>query len=121
MTGIGRAYGLFDCRSGREEIEAEFAPIRRCVRTPDGLGISFVGGVGNQEIDERIMDIVRGAKESGIRYVTEATCPGETNRRTADEEASMFNQLYLSPHFMEGEPFRGGIVFEERGEYASRE
>ena len=51
------------------------------------------------------MDLARQAKEEGMRYVLSATYRGATNKKTADELASIMNQAYQSPLYKDGERF----------------
>ena len=71
--------------------------------------------------DAQLLQIARDAKDAGIRYVMEATYSNATNHQTADEVASILNQVYQSPLYQKGEQFRGEVVFKERGRYVFRE
>ncbi len=69
----------------------------------------------------RLVQIIDIGKESGTKYVMEATYPNSTNKQTADEVASVLNQAYQSPLYQEGEQFKGEIFYEQSGEYLFRE
>ena len=47
----------------------------------------------------------------------QATYRGGTNKDTADEVASILNQAYQSPLYQAKEPFRGVVVYEEKGDF----
>lgn len=82
-----------------------------------------------RELDKHVSRFVRLAqiidigKGSGVRYAMTAKYPGATNEKTADELAAVLNQAYLqkSPLYQEGEPFRGDIFYEKKGEYVFRD
>lgn len=71
--------------------------------------------------DPELLQIAEEAKDAEIRYVMQADYPNATNHQTADELASILNQVYQSPLYREGEKFRGKIVYKEKGRYVSRE
>ena len=111
MTNIGKAYGFFDCRASKEEIEAEIPTIRRLTNTPSKLELSLIESPSNLRGDSELMSIASQASESGIKYVLEGTYPSATNEQTAKEIVGVLNQVYQSPLYQEGEPFRGEIVY----------
>jgi len=131
----GMAYAFFDCRTSKEQIEAELPTIRQCVKTPSKLELSLTEGVCKfmgtsilgrkalvgRPIDTQLRDVAKEAKDSGMRYVLEAKYEGATNKQTADEVASVMNQAYQSPLYQKGEQFRGEVVYNERGKYIFRE
>jgi hypothetical protein len=92
--GIGRAYGLFDCRSSRGAIAADVPVIRRLVLTPPEVGLS----------------LSEGGQNHGYRYRLGVEFPDATNSAAAREAGGVLNQLYQSPHFRKGEPFAGEIL-----------
>jgi len=118
---IGKAYGFFDSRTSKSEIEYELPTIRGLVKTPPEVELTLTEDLDNLRSDSDLMDIARDAKSRGIKYLLEGTFPGATNRKTADEIANVLNQAYQSPLFDEGETFRGAIVFEENGKYIFRD
>jgi hypothetical protein len=118
-TSIGKAYGFFDCKASKAEIEAELPTIRELMQTPSALELSLVEGPENVSGDDRLKLIAKAANR--MRYGIEATYRGATNRATADELAMILDQAYQSPLYQEGEQFRGEIVFEENGSYRVRE
>lgn len=71
--------------------------------------------------DERLMNIAREAEGAGINYLLQASYLNGTNKTTVDEVASVVDQMYQSPLYSEGESFIGEIIYEEEGEYVSRE
>jgi len=117
----GKAYAFFDCNASKEQIQAELPAIRKSVETPSELEFSLIEGAENLKGDERIMAIAQEAKDSGIKYVLEAEYEGATNKQTADEVASVLNQAYQSPLYSDKEDFRGSVIYEDMGNYISRE
>ena len=73
------------------------------------------------KVEPDLLPIPQEAKEAGMKYIMEATCPNATNRQTADELSAILNQAYQSPLYQKGEKFRGEIVYKENGEYLFRE
>lgn len=61
------------------------------------------------------------AHDHGDLYVIEASLPEATNKATAQELAAIMNQMYNSPLFDEGEPFKGIIAYYENGKYILRD
>ncbi|MDP2906789.1 MAG: hypothetical protein Q8O03_02515 [Nanoarchaeota archaeon] len=121
MKNVGKAYGFFDCNASKEVIESELPTIRELVKTPSKLELSLIKGVDNLKGDSDLMSIAREAKESGIKYVVEATYPDATNKETADELASILNQAYQTPLYQDGEQFYGSVFYKELGKYVSRD
>ena len=115
---VGNAYGFFNCKASKTEIEAELPMIRDFSQTPSVLELSLTEDIKGDPI---LTAIARVAKKAGIKYVIEATYPSATNKATADELATILDQTYQSPLYQEGEQFRGEIVYEEHGEFAIRE
>jgi hypothetical protein len=60
------------------------------------------------------------AHDFGNLFTIRATLPEATNHDTADELAPILNQMYNSPLFEEGEPFRGIIAYFDNGRYILR-
>ena len=116
----GKAYGFFDCKASKEDIEDELPKIRDFVPSPSTLEISLIEGVERLKGDSDLLSMARKAKEQGMRYVMEATYPDATNRMAADELSAILNQAYQSLLYKQGEPFRGGIIYKEDGEYVFR-
>ncbi|MBS3075166.1 hypothetical protein J4429_01775 [Candidatus Pacearchaeota archaeon] len=117
----GKAYAFFNCEASKRDIEKELPFIRECVKTPNALELSLMEGTDALIGDAQLLQIARDAKDAGIRYVMEATYSNATNHQTADEVASILNQVYQSPLYQKGEQFRGEVVFKERGRYVFRE
>ena len=120
-TKTGKAYAFFNCKASKGDIEKELPFIRECVQTPNALELSLMEGKDTLKGDPKLLQLAREAKDAGIRYVMEATYPNATNHQTADEVASVLNQAYQSPLYQKGEPFRGEVVYKERGRYVFRE
>jgi len=118
---VGKAYAFFNCEASKGDIEKELPFIRKCVKTPNTLELSLMEGTDTLTGDTQLLQIVREAKDAGIKYVMEATYPNATNHQTADEVASVLNQAYQSPLYQKGEQFRGEVVYNERGRYVFRE
>ena len=118
---IGKAYGFFDCRASENEIRAEIPTIRELAQTPSEVDISLIGDIDSMTGDSYLTSIAKDMKNAGIKYALEATYPGETNEKTADEVVTFLNQTYQTELFEKGEPFRGEIVFEKEGEYVFRD
>ena len=145
---MGQAYGFFDSRASKEEIEAEIPFIRKLTEIPSALELSLTEGANKLkglEGDPKLIAAYKKAKsqivfpkemsirdrsfikmqeigDTELRYAIEATCPDVTNKETADELAAILSQAYNSPLFETGDVFRGGIVYKDtNGEYISRE
>nr|MBI4156990.1 hypothetical protein [Candidatus Woesearchaeota archaeon] len=138
----GKAYGFFDCRASKQEIEVELPFIRDLIQTPSKLELILMEGVDRLKGNPELMAAYEKAKsrivfpssmsipdrfkkiqeigDSELRYVIQATLPDETGKRTADELTEILNQAYQSPLYKEGEYFRGAISYEENGKYVSR-
>lgn len=121
----GKAFAFFDCNASKQEIEQELPTIRECVKTPRELELSLFESTENPSVsplgNPRLWAIIGKAKSAGMKYFMEATYPNSTNYQTADELASILNQMYQTPLYQEGEQFRGEIVYKERGRYIFRE
>ena len=118
---IGKAYGFFDCSASKQEIEKTLPSIREAVATPAKLELSLIEDVENLKGPNKLTSIAQEAKESGLKYVLEASYIGATNRQTADELSAVLNQAYQSPLYKNKEEFRGAIVYKEIGEFIFRE
>lgn len=121
MKKVGKAYGFFDSKLSKERIEVELPSIRHAVRTPSRLELSLIEGVENLRGEPALMPIVREARNSGMRYGLEATYPGSTNKKTADEVADILNQVYQSPLHQDGKPVRWEIVYKDGNRYIFRD
>ncbi len=121
MAEIGKAYGFFDCKKSKTEIEAELPTIRELTQVPSALELTLMEGFDALKGSPNFMQKVDEAKTAGLRYVLDASLPDATNRATADEVAAVLNQAYQSPLYQEGEEFKGGIIYEENGEFVFRE
>ena len=120
-SSVGRAYGFFYCNASKQEIETELPTIRELIGTPSQLELSLIEGMNNLEGDERLTALAQEAKQDGINYMLQATYPNGTNKGTANEVASILNQAYQSPLYQTNEPFKGAIVYEEKGKYLFRD
>ena len=119
---VGRAYGFFYCDVSKQEIETELPTIRELVKTPSQLELSLIEGMNNLKGDKRLTALAQElAEQDGINYVLKATYPSGTNRDTADEVASIINQAYQSPLYETNAPFKGAVVYEEKGDYFFRD
>jgi len=58
MARVGKAYGFFDSKASKKEIEAELPTIRKLARTPSQLELSLV-----EHPDEDLRHIARAASE----------------------------------------------------------
>ena len=116
---MGRAYGFFDCKASKGEVEAELPTLRDAAQTPSGLELSLIEGVDRLRGDPDLMRLAQEAKRQGNRLVLEAEYPNATNSKAADELKDILVQAYQSPLFKPeaSEPFRGGIVYRENGKY----
>jgi len=116
----GEAYAFFDCNAPIEKIRAELPFIRDAVQTPKRLELALADAmfvVGDPEL----LEITREAKEANMKYVMKANYPNATNKKTADELASILYQAYQSPLYNKNEEFRGEILYRQGGEYHFRE
>lgn len=118
---VGRAYGFFYCGASKQEIETELPTIRELVKTPSQLELSLMEGMDNIKGDKGLTALAQEAKQDGINYMLQATYPNGTNKDTADEVASVLNQACQSPLYKAKEPFKGAIVYEEKGKYVFRD
>ncbi len=125
MNKTGKAYGFFDCKASKKEIETELSTIRRLAKIPSELELSLTEladvSVFSLHGNPQLYSIVKDAKEAKMGYYMEALYPNTTNKAAADEIATILNQTYQSPLYKKGEPFKGEIVYEENGEYIFRE
>ncbi|MDD5132947.1 MAG: hypothetical protein PHD81_03575 [Candidatus Nanoarchaeia archaeon] len=122
MKKTGEAYGFFDCKASKKEIEAELLNIRKEVKTPSDLELSLIEGVENLKGDSQLMDLAQQAKEEGNNYVLKASSPRWNNEQTSRELLYILNAIYAnSSLYQEGEPFSGAIIFKEGDEYKFRE
>ena len=119
MVNTGKSYGFFDSKASAQAIKAEIPTIRNAVLTPSSLEIAL-RGVREGSKDSRLAAIAKEADKRGIKYVMATEYRGATGEKTADEQAAVLNQLYQSPVYQKGEPFRGEVFFEKGGEYFSR-
>lgn len=117
----GEAYGFFYCNASKQEIENELPTIRKLVKTPSQLELSLIEGMDNVRGDKRLNALAQEAKGNGINYVLKATQANGTNGETADEVSAILNQAYQSPLYKDKEPFRGAIVYQEKGKYVFRD
>jgi len=118
---IGTAYALFDCNNSKGAIEQELPFIRESVRAPNGLELSLMNMAENPQFssikDPKLLAIIMGAKEAGMKYFMKAICPNST----PDEVASILNQAYQSPLYNNREQFRGEIIYKKGENYISRQ
>lgn len=113
----GKAYGFFNCKASKEEIEAELPTIRKLAQTPSQLELSLIEGVRNLKGEIDLIELAKEAETAGIKYVMEATYPTSNNKQTAGELSSILNQAYQSPLYSKGETFEGNIVYKDKGKY----
>jgi len=121
IKNVGKAYGFFYCGASKEAIQAKLPTIRAIVRTSDKLELSLIEGMDNIKGDKRLTTLAQEAKQDGLNYMLQATYPNGTNKDAADEVSSILNQAYQSPLYRTKEPFKGAIVYEEKGEYLFRD
>jgi hypothetical protein len=125
MEKTGKACTSFDCEASEETIKKFLPLIRRRVKIPNRLELSLMKRTENQGIsmlsNPKLWAIAMGVEETDMKYSGEATCPNATNCQTAGELASLLNQMYQSPLYQEKEPFRGEVVYKERGRYMFKE
>lgn len=121
METPGKAYGFFDCRSSKDEIEESMPKIRKYAQTPLKVGLSLTDDLGRITGDSDLMAIAEDARNEGMRYALEATYRGATNREVADEVEGFLNQTYQTQLFDKGEPFRGDVIFQLEGKYVFRD
>jgi hypothetical protein len=123
--GIGKAYGFFDCRASKEEIETELPAIRESTKVPAELRLSLYEGMdgfmNDIKDDPELVDLTKRAETAGMRYVLDATLPCAGNETTADEVAAVLIQVYQTPFFRNREEFRGEIAYKQDGKYLFRE
>ncbi len=111
----GRAYGFFYCSAPPQAVQQELPAIRGLAQTPSPLELSLTdvksASLGNKKLDA----LAREADHAGLNYVLQATYPGHTNKTAADEVATVLNQAYQSPLYTKNEPFKGAVVYQEKG------
>ncbi len=118
---VGKAYAFFDCTAPKDAIEELIPKVRSAVQTPSILELQLLKGANSIEEDPQIMEIAREAQDAGLPYTIEATYPNGTNKQTADEVATMLNQIYQSPLYREKEPFRRRVFYKQRRKYLPRD
>ncbi len=114
---IGKAYGFFNCKASKKEIEAELPILRKIVKTPSNLELSLIEGVKNLKGEPDLVELAKEAETAGIKYVMEATYPTSNNEQTAYELSAILNQAYQSQLYSKGEVFEGNIVYKDKGKY----
>lgn len=114
---IGKAYGLFNCRASKEEIEAELPSARNATQTPADLELRLSDDLDDIDGDRNLKTILEEAKKAGIRFALEATLPDGSNRDTANELSAVLDNTYKSKLYSKGEPFTGQVIYEENGTY----
>lgn len=120
-SSIGKAYGFFQCKAQKEEIETLLPTIREAVETPSGLELSLTEGMDNVKGDNKLTALAQEAKHASMNYMLQATYSNGSNKESADELAAVLNQSYQSPLYQEKELFNGAIVYEEAGDYIFRD
>lgn len=114
MEKIGQAYGFFDCRASKQEIEAEIPTIRDLVRTPSQLELSLFEDPINLDNVNFSRTIDAGFSRSGKignSYLLKGNYPEADNGKAASEFIAIFNQLYQTPLYNHNEKFRGKIGY----------
>ena len=115
----GKAYGFFNCRYSKKEIESELPTARRLSITPSELELSLIEDF--ESLDYRLFDIIREAHQNKIKYTLIATLPNATNKNTAEELSTIISNIYTSQLYEEGEDFPRALVYEDHGRYVSLE
>ena len=113
--GIGKAYGFFNCRLSKEELERELASSRHIARTPSAI---YLMDTATVKREPEIMEFVRMSNELGMKYTIEATYENATNRKTAQELGDVLNVLFYS--IGEGQELLE-IIFEDGGRYIMKD
>jgi hypothetical protein len=85
------------------------------------LELSLIEGMDKVEGDEGLTNLAQEAKKKGINYALHATNPNGTNKDTADEVASILNQAYQSSLYEVNAPFKGEVIYKEKGDYVFRD
>jgi hypothetical protein len=137
----GKAYAFFDCNAPIGEIKSELPKIRGLCQIPSELELILTEGPGGLERDPMLMKAyeeagshtvfpkkmkisdrrMKGIRDANLRYVMQATYPGQTNETAAKELTAILNGAYQSPLFGAEDPFRGAIASKQRGEYIFEE
>lgn len=112
---VGRAYGFFYCNASQPTVERELPKIRKLVKAPSPLELSLTGTKDLKPGDPRLDALAQEADRAGITYSLKATYPGQPNKTAADEAAAVLNQAYQTPLYKPNEPFKGEIVYQEKG------
>jgi hypothetical protein len=120
-TGIGKAYGFFECPASKQRIEAALPLIREDVKIPSDLELTLIEGMDNLKGDAKLIALAQQAKRAGIQYVLEAKYPGASNEQASIELNTILNQAYLSSLYNKGDQLNREIVYEQNGEYLFRE
>jgi len=123
MTNIGKAYGFFDCRASKEQIEGEIEYIRfsnQRYQVPSTLELSLQETTDLRG-DDGLMAVAGMAEKAGLNYVLEGTYSGPdrdaTNLQTGLQLNALFNHLDRSSLFERGHQLRAEVVYKDRGEY----
>ena len=114
----GRAHGFFKCRSGEKRIASFLPTIREFAQVPLIVETILAPLAFNAGKDDVPASSVRslGCKR---KYSFILDYPGKSNEEAAGELAAIFNQMYNSPLFKDGEKFFGEIFYLEGGKYHS--
>lgn len=117
----GRAYGFFYCNASPQAVRKELPKIRGLVHTPSPLELSLTGTRDVPPGDKRLDALAREAERAGLNYVVQAAYPGQTNSTAAKEVTPVLDQAYQSPLYNPNEPFKGAVVYQEKGKLIFRE
>jgi len=137
----GQAYAFFDSDATEKEIKGAMSDIRESAQTPQGLELLLHKNPSKLKMDGKLKQMVSAPKDSRILhsgvgvdspevkpledlgYVLEANYPGATNEETTNEETAgelgdMMNYVsYLNASNLS---FNGRVIYENNGDYCSR-
>lgn len=111
----GKAYAFFECDATYKDIEHDLPAILELTKAPSGLEIALHEDIEQVTGDAELVELAREAKAEGLPFILEATYPGETNRKTANEISVIFNEVHQAY-----KGFWGAITYRENDTYSIR-
>ena len=124
LVPVGEAYAFFYCEASKDEIKMTLPGIRELTQTPSELELYLYKGneiAEKTEHDSELVKMANQAKESGTNILMHGYYPTKTNKETADELATVLNQVYQSPLYESEEEIIGGIIYKQDEQYVFRD
>lgn len=133
MAGkAGEAYLFFKCNAAPDEISdiiqdpnPEKFDVRKATKVPEEmeLNLNELESLDVSNYDKSFKEIYKEAKEVGMNYSLVGRLPGADNCETADIVADVFNQLFNTSLYENGEIPEYGLFYkdENTNEYVFRD